>query len=377
MKIVIDGRMILPYMTGVGRYILGLLPALLRTGPELELELLLQKDLPVEHVVRNLTEERLHLEFLAIPHMNLRSQWIIPYALARSRSDLFHYPHFDLPWFTPGPIVSTIHDLKYIARPDYFVHRGRSRRLTIRLMMIHTCRRSYRVIVDSNSTAQDLSHYLGVTSSKIRSIPLGLDRRFSQDIPPPVLERFRRKYALDHPYLLFVGERRPHKNLVGLIEAFALFRRMVNQPYQLVIVGKRYSDYQVPEQVALKRDLVNQVRFIDYLPDEDLPALYRSADAFVLLSFYEGFGLPVLEAMASGIAVVASDRTSLPEVVGEAALLVSPDDPEQVALSLRQVIPGGELREPCIAAGLEHARGFTWERCARLTLDVYREALAS
>jgi glycosyltransferase involved in cell wall biosynthesis len=244
-------------------------------------------------------------------------------------------------------------------------------------MMIHTCRRSYRVIVDSNSTAQDLSHYLGVTSSKIRSIPLGLDRRFSQDIPPSTLERFRRKYAFDHPYLLFVGERRPHKNLVGLIEAFALFRRMVNQPYQLVIVGKRYSDYQVPEQVALKRDLVNQVRFIDYLPDEDLPALYRSADAFVLLSFYEGFGLPVLEAMASGIAVVASDRTSLPEVVGEAALLVSPDDPEQVALSLRQVVPGGELREPCIAAGLEHARGFTWERCARLTLDVYREALAS
>ena len=150
---------------------------------------------------------------------------------------------------------------------------------------------------------------------------------------------------------------------------------MVRQPYQLVIAGRRYSDYQIPEKTVQDTGLKDHIRFIDNLPDTDLPSLYRGAEAFVLPSYYEGFGLPILEAMASSIPVVATNCSSLPEVVGKAGLLVDPDDSEAIALALCKVISGGELREHCIIAGLEQARLFTWERCARLTYKAYKEAL--
>ncbi len=376
MKIVIDGRMILPYMTGIGRYLLGLIPAMYDASQDLELELWLHNNLPSDHPAWNLAADRLHLRKLPIPHMSMSGQILIPKELIRVRPDLFHFPHFDLPWLVPGSVVSTIHDLKYIAHPDFFPHQARLRRLVINLATAYTCRRSHRVIVVSRNTAQDLTHYLGISTSKIHIVPNGIDRRFFETLPPSVVNQVRRRYSLDRPYLLFVGERRPHKNLIGLIEVFTLFRRMVPAPYQLVIVGKRYSDYQIPEQVTREKDLGDKVRFIDSLEDADLPAVYQAADAFVLLSFYEGFGLPVLEAMASGIPVVASNCTSLPEVAGEAAMLVSPDDPEQAALALRQVIPGGEMRESCITSGTEQALSFTWDQCARLTMEAYKEALA-
>jgi alpha-1,3-rhamnosyl/mannosyltransferase len=142
-----------------------------------------------------------------------------------------------------------------------------------------------------------------------------------------------------------------------------------------VIAGRPYPGYSQPEILAQALGFSDHVHFLNDVPEADLPALYHSADAFMLLSYYEGFGFPVLEAMACGAPVVVSNVTSLPEVAGKAGLKVSPDNSEQAAAALLEVIPGGKEREANIALGLEQARRFSWDQCARLTMQVYREAL--
>ena len=367
--------MILPYMTGAGRYLLGLCAGLNALAGNERIELWLQPGLAADHPVWSLAGKRITLQCLPAAHMSLRGQWELPAALRRARPDLLHYPHFDLPWLTPGRVVATLYDIKYIVRPDFFPHTGRLRRWVILAMTRHTLRRAKRVIVPSQSTADDLQRRMGASANKLRVIPLGVDGRFFTSASDEIIANFRRGYGLEQPFILFVGERRPHKNLEGTLRAFDLFQCRETRGYQLVIAGRPYPGYQRPEALAGSLGLTNRVHFIDDVPDFDLPLLYRAAVAVILLSHYEGFGLPVLESMACGTPVVVSNTTSLPEVAGEAGLQVQPGNPEQTAEALLQVIPGGGERERCIALGYEQARSFTLERCARQTLEVYAEAL--
>lgn len=373
--IVIDGRMILPHMTGAGRYLLGLCRGLNAIPGDERIELWVQEGLPADHPVWSLNGDRVHVRPIPAAHLSLRSQWVLPRMLLRAQPDLFHCPHFDLPWLTPGRVVATIHDLKYLVRPDFFPRAGRLRRLVIRAMMGYTVSHAAQVITPSQSTANDLIRYLNAPAEKLRVIPLGVDEGYFATAKPESLAATRHGYGLEQPFILFVGERRPHKNLEGLLRAFDLFHRRISPAHLLVIVGKPYNDYAQPEMMVKALGLEKCVRFFDDLPDADLLAMYRAADAFVLLSYYEGFGLPVIEAMACGTPVVTSNVTSLPEVAGEAGLQVSPNDPEQAAEALAKIITGGSERQQRIALGIAHARRFTWERCARQTLDVYAHVL--
>ena len=374
MRVVIDGRMILPQMSGIGRYLISLSRALHDLGDDTLFELWLQEDLSIDHPARKLAGENFQVRVLPVKHMSLSGQWQIPFEAARSHADVLHFPHFDLPWATPGRIVATIHDLKYIAHPEFFPHFEESKRLAMHLMMAFTCRRSQLILCDSKWTAQDLHARIGVPKQKLRPVPLGVDERLFISSLPDALQELRQRMHLDQPFILFVGERRPHKNLIGLMKAFSLFRRMSNQPYQLVIAGKPYADYQEPETIAKQFGLSDSICFLDYVAEYDLPVLYQAAEAFISLSHYEGFGLPILEAMASGTPVVAANCTALPEVVGEAGMLVDPDNPDQAADALRQIVRGGAQREQMIALGSERARQYTWERTAQKTLEIYREA---
>jgi len=374
MRVVIDGRMILPQMSGIGRYLISLSRALHDLGDDTLFELWLQEDLSIDHPARKLASDNFQVRVLPVKHMSLSGQWQIPFEAARSHADVLHFPHFDLPWATPGRIVATIHDLKYIAHPEFFPHFEESKRLAMHLMMAFTCRRSQLILCDSKWTAQDLHARIGVPKQKLRPVPLGVDERLFISSLPDALQELRQRMHLDQPFILFVGERRPHKNLIGLMKAFSLFRRMSNQPYQLVIAGKSYADYQEPETIAKQFGLSDSICFLDYVAEFDLPVLYQAAEAFISLSHYEGFGLPILEAMASGTPVVAANCTALPEVVGEAGMLVDPDNPDQAADALRQIVRGGAQREQMIALGSERARQYTWERTAQKTLEIYREA---
>ena len=376
MHIVIDGRMILPQMTGVGRYLLGLVGALRKIPCDDHFEIWIQPDLPADHPILRLSNERLNLRRVPIGHFDVRSAWYLPFKLAQSRPNLLHYPHFDLPWTVPGRVVATIHDLKYIARRDFFPHIASLKRLAILSTISFTTRRARQIITDSQSTKQDLVRRLHITPKKIIVVPLGVEDLFFNIHPLNTIQTVRSRYGLEDPFIIFVGERRPHKNIAGVIEAFDLFRRMVDTPYKLAIVGKPYLNYRIPEKLTQKLGLKDHIRFVDYISDMDLSLLYQAADAYVLLSFYEGFGLTVLEAMASGTPTVISNMTSLQEVTGDAGMLVAPNNPEQLALSIKQVVPGGEMREQCIHRGLERARLFTWEQCANKTLDVYHKAIS-
>ena len=232
------------------------------------------------------------------------------------------------------------------------------------------------MITDSQNTAKDLFIHLRVPEHKIRVVPLGVDIDRFRELPRDIIQQSCDKYGLMEPFLLFVGERRPHKNIPGLIKAFQLLCQMTSKHNRLVIAGRPYANYRIPEQMVEKSSLSDKVIFIDNLPDHDLPALYQAADAVVLLSSYEGFGLPVLEAMASGTPVIASNTTSLPEVVGDAGILVDPFDHNGVATAITQVITGGKQRETKIEAGLKRAKEFSWEKCAVKTLDVYKKAIS-
>jgi len=379
MRTVIDARLILAQMTGVGRYLLGLARGFGQLPGEDTFEFWLQADLPRTHPAWSLGNQRVCLHPVALPHMSLRAQWALPALLSRTRYEVLHYPHFDLPLLVGGPLAVTLHDLKYITRPDFFSFAGRSfgraRRLVMLAMMRSAVQKAGRVIVVSESTRQDAIRRLKAPPDKLRVVYHGVEEHYFRPLSAAQIESVRRRYGLEQPFVFFLGERRPHKNIPGLLRAFAIFQRLARQPYCLAIAGKPYAEYRYPEQLAEELELASAVRFIDNLPDADLPALYQAASAFALLSYYEGFGMPLLEAMAGGAPVLAANTTSLPEVVGQAGLCVPPDDPEAAARALQSLVEGGEKRAACIAAGLQHARQFTWERCARQTHAIYQEII--
>lgn len=371
--------MILPAMTGVSRYLIGLCRGLGQMKGDFSYELWLQPGLAADHPARQLGGERLELRRAAAGNMSLAGHLWMPLAVARRGAQLVHYPHFDLPPAMPGPLVATIHDLKYIARPDFFPQRGRFKRLAIRWLTANTCRRARRILCDSQSTAGDLQRLLGVPAEKLRVVPLGVEEHFFEQKPEAARQAFRARRGLERPYLLFVGERRPHKNLPGLLRAFKEFRALSGAGYELVIAGKAYAQERSAEQMAQALGLAGVVRFVDEVAEDELPYYYQCAAALVFLSYYEGFGLPLLEAMASGTPVVAARSTALPEVVGEAGWLVAADDPRQAAAAaaaaIAEAVTPGEARRSAIEQGLARARAFSWLRCAELTQQVYAEAL--
>ena len=373
MKILLDARLILPQQTGIGRYLLGLAQGINNISASDEFEFWVQDNLSPDHQVWSYQNTRLRIYKLPVAHMTFRQQWYIPLRVQRTAHDVFHYPHFDLPFATPGKTVVTIYDLKYIVHPDFFPQLARTKRIIMQTMMNYAVRRAQRVITISNNTQHDIVQRLHISPQKIRVTPLGVDRQYFSNPNATIIESFRRQHSLFDPFILFVGERRPHKNITGVIQAFKTFITMSPKPYRLVIAGKSYADYHEPEQLVENIGLKDRIQFIDAPSDEDVRLLFQSAEALLLLSRYEGFGLPLLEAMASGTPVIASDASSLPEVVGDAGVIVPIDNPTATAEALRQIIIGGEKRESLIACGHERARHFTWEQCAQRTIDVYRE----
>lgn len=372
MRYTLDARLILPQMTGIGRYLFGLMDGMREVCHTDQLQVWLQSDISDRHPVWQLNSGQVNICRTPLRHMDWRAQWLIPQMLRRDPPDLLHYPHFDLPWLTPGKIVLTIHDLKYIRQPSYFRGAAALKAFVMKATLLQAVRRAQAILVDSQFTARDLVQ-LNVAAHKIHAVPLGVGKQFFQRCSAAQLSAVRQRYCLPENYILTVGERRPHKNLSGMIQAFARFQASCRVPYQLVIVGKPYAHDQTPQMLVEKIGISDRVKFLDYVQDDDLPALYQMSSAFLLLSFYEGFGLPVLEAMASGAPVIASDSTALPEVVGQHGCLVNPSDPEATAEALRSVLTPDAYPEEKLDQARQWAQTFTWQRCAAHTLQIYQQ----
>jgi glycosyltransferase involved in cell wall biosynthesis len=295
----------------------------------------------------------------------------VPLVLLRERPHVYHAPHYVLPTAVPCRSVVTIHDTIHLMFPQYLSNHGAY--LYARAMMWSAAKRSDRILTVSESSKRDILHYFHVPPEKIVVIYNAIDERFNHVPREEEMARVRERYQLDHGFVLYAGNIKPHKNLVRLIEAFDELRKDGFEELKLLIIGDEISKWPALRRAVHKHKLHKQVRFLGFLPDETLAVLYRLAAVFVFPSLYEGFGLPPLEAMACGTPVVTSNLSSMPEVAGDAAVLVDPYDPHAIKDGIKRVLTDPVLRESLVQKGLIRARDFSWERSVARTREIYEE----
>lgn len=284
------------------------------------------------------------------------------------RVDIFHATEHLLPPLKNARTVFTLHDLIFQFFPEFHLPLNR---WFLQNAMPHFLRRADAIIAVSECTKRDAVQLYGVPPEKIAVIHEGVDPALRPVTDPNLIAAARARYAQHQPFLLFLGTIEPRKNIPALVDALQILRAR-GFPHRLLIAGRRGWLYQGVFEHVRQVGMEGEVDFLDYVPDEDLPALFAACEAFVFPSLYEGFGLPPLEAMACGAPVVCSNTSSLPEVVGEAALCVNPRDAGEMAAAVERVIHDARLRDELRAKGLVQAARFSWERAARDTLQVYQ-----
>jgi len=378
MRVLIDAHLSSDRTDGIGRYLNELIPAIVEIDRENEYVLLLQSGIGPGHPLKVLEAPNLVKKEVPWQGLTLKQHLAIPGLIRKLKADIYHHPHFDAPWFLAIPTVVTIHGMKYIRHPDlYRIQVGRRRahlkHMLMKTMMGHAIKRADRIITVSQSLRDEIVSVFHVSRDDISVIHLGVQAPSVKPSGRDELRMIFRKYGVRGRYILSISEQLPHKNLVRLIEAFFLFRKKHRNAYQLVVAGRAHSDYIEPQRKVKELALDETVIFPGHLSNDELGLMYRSADLFVFPSLYEGFGLPVLEAMAHGIPVIASRRASLPEVVGEAGILVDPYDPGDIARAIEKVLTEPGTAEKYTELGLERAKKFTWENTARSTVDIYRK----
>ncbi|HEX6293212.1 MAG TPA: glycosyltransferase family 1 protein [Herpetosiphonaceae bacterium] len=287
--------------------------------------------------------------------------------------DLLFVPAHALPIVPPRRSVVTIHDLGFLHHPEAHT---RVQRIYYRLFTRLSARRATRIIAISEATKRDLQRFYGTPAEKIAVIYHGVHARFKPIADRALLDQVQQRYGIAQPYLLFVSTIQPRKNVSRLIEAFAQARALLGaaQMPLLVLAGKRGWMTEQIERRADDLGVADQVRFVGYVHDADLPALLSGALAYLMVSLYEGFGMTVLEAQACGTPVIASNVSSLPEVVGDAGLLVDPYDVVSMRDAIVRLVQDANLRAELRERGLHHAVDWTWERTARQTLAVLEDA---
>jgi glycosyltransferase involved in cell wall biosynthesis len=307
-----------------------------------------------------------------LPHAPLlRIPLTLSAELRRRPVDLLHV-QYTAPPLAPCPVVATVHDLSFEHLPETFRRRSR---VQLRLTVRRTARAAAHVIAPSEYTRQDLLKSYGLDPARVTVVPLAAGPQF-RPVAAEEVARVRARYGLAGEYVLAVGSIQPRKNLARLVRAYTDLRRQrgrSNLP-QLVLVGKQAWLYGETLRAIEESAAREHVILTGYVSGGDLPALYTGALCFVYPSFFEGFGLPPLEAMRCGAPVLAGNLTSLPEVVGDAGLLVDPFDEAALAAALGRLIDDAALRATLRERGLDRARAFDWRETARMTLQVYRKA---
>ena len=367
MRIGIDARKLHDF--GIGTYIRNLLRHLARMDDRTEFVVFCRPE-DREGLGATLGEN-----FRAVAetagNYSVAEQLTIPLALKREGVTLFHAPHYVLPPLVRCRSVVTIHDCIHLMFPQYLPNRfafGYAR-TSIGL----AARRATRVLTVSESSKRDILRFVDTEPEKIAVIYNAYDERFAIDPAEEDVVRVRERYQLQDEFVLYAGNVKPHKNLERLIEAFQIVRKRGLDHLKLVMIGDEISKYTALRRAVHRHQLHKYVRFLGYLPEETLAVMYRLAGVFVFPSLYEGFGLPPLEAMASGTPVVTSNVSSLPEVAGDAALLVDPYDPRAIADGIYRVLTDADLRKDLRRKGVARAGQFSWEQSVRRVRRIYNE----
>ncbi len=318
-----------------------------------------------------------HVEHRVIPFPRLWTHLRLGWEVARHPPDLLFVPAHVLPLWTRPPALVTVHDLGYRYFPE--AHPPGQRRY-LEWSTRHNARRAAAILADSQATRADLIRHYGTDPDRIVVAYPGLDPTLAPVQDPQRIAQTLARYGIRRPYLLYLGTLQPRKNLVRLVEAFARLRFRLGpsgeRGLHLVLAGRRGWLYEDLFRRVRTLGLEGQVLFPGYVDDADKAALLSGALAFVFPSLYEGFGFPVLEAQACGTPVICSDRSSLPEVAGNAALLVDPTDVEALVTALYRVATEPRLRATLVERGRTNTRRFSWEACARTVLEVMGQVLS-
>ncbi len=365
MRIGVDARLVYYHQAGIGQYILRLMQALAQIDREDEIVLFKsRKDKTA--IVR---QSNFKLQSLWTPSHHPFESRALSIELAPYRLDVLHSPDFIPPGFPRCPSVITVHDLAFLKYPRFLTRSSARYYGQVEV----AASRADHIIAVSQSTKRDTIQMLGVPEEKITVIYEAAHPLFAPISNEEPLARVRAKFGLPRDFILFVSTIEPRKNIPTLLRAFKQLRARYKAPITLALAGNRGWLVEEVDAVVEELKLGDSIRFLGGVPNEELVYLYNAATCFILPSYYEGFGLPPLEAMACGTPVIVSKVASLPEVVGDAALLVEPEDVEGWCVAMMRVLDDENLRREMRAKGLKRAATFSWERAARETLAVYQK----
>jgi glycosyltransferase involved in cell wall biosynthesis len=353
---------------GIGTYIRNVLRQLARLDQETEFVLLCR---PGDVGALRQLGRNFRPVIETAGNYSVAEQFTVPLALRREGVTLFHAPHYVLPPLVTCPSVVTIHDCIHLMFPQYLPNRAALSYARASISL--AARRATRVITVSESSKRDILRFVRTSPDKIDVIYNAYDERFGEEPLEEAVVRVRERYQLQGEFVLYAGNVKPHKNVERLIDAFHVVRQRGLDHLKLVVIGDEVSQYASLRRAVHRCNLHRYVRFLGYMPEDTLAIMYRLAGVFVFPSLYEGFGLPPLEAMASGTPVVVSNVSSLPEVTGDAAVLVHPLDASDIADGIVRVLTNDELRRELRRKGLARARQFSWEASARRVRDIYAQ----
>lgn len=377
MRIAIDARFYRKSTGGIGRYTRNLIKELadIDSSNEYTIFITPSDETEYDQEIDSNKYKNFHKYVLPIVHFTLSEQTKFLNILNKEKFDLVHFANFNHPILYKKDFVVTIHDLTMLLFPSEGAQKSYLRRIAFRKVFNNAVNASNKIISISNSTKRDLENYLHASPKKIEVVYEGIDKNYQPLKSQSKIERFKAKYNIGKPYILFVSQWRPHKGLPELIRAFEILKEKYFLEHKLVLVGK--SDKSFPNVISAvdkckySKDIIRP----GFVVEEDLPYFYAASDVFVFPSHYEGFGLPPLEAMSSGVPVAASNVSSIPEILGKAAVYFDPYKPEDIAKQIFRIVSDDKFKKQLIKDGITQAKKYSWHKMAQETLAVYESVV--
>ena len=372
MKVNIELQPALKDRTGVGWYVYEIVKHL----PKGKIK--------ITGTIFNFLKRRDDTEVIKGLDINISSFYLLPYRIYlfliktfnipynyffRPKADLYHFMGYIVPYSIKGKVILTVYDLVVELFPETMEEKNRE---LLRKEMRRSIKRADHIITISNSAKSELVNVLGISEEKIDIISPGVDYDiFNTRVNAETKSRVKHKYSLPDEYILYLGTLEPRKNISTLIKAFIKLKKEKKITEKLVIAGKKGWNYENIYKIIYKNNFENEIIFTGYVDENEKPAIYQMSKLFVFPSLYEGFGIPVLESMASGVPVIVSNTSSLPEVVEDAGILVDPQKVEDIEISIYKVLTNEKLRTELIEKGLEQSKKFTWETSASKLYKIY------
>jgi glycosyltransferase involved in cell wall biosynthesis len=371
----IDGRGILKTIDGITRYSLNLIRSLSEIDSTNKY-FIFKNRWRKKKIVDAPNFQEIEVDF---PHLSMKSLFHFPFLIKHFNLDIFHSPFFIAPLWNVNNLIITVHDLMALTFPKFFGGRSYIKEKGAywyhRIFVPLSIKKAKRIIAVSQNTKMDLINHLHIDPKKISVIYEAVDEQFKKNHTVIELEKFKRDKGLPANYFLYAGTMKPYKNIQLIISALKILKQKGELKYKLLIAGRKDRFFPTVYKEVKDRNLVDDVDFLDYVSDDELPLIIKCADIFIFPSLYEGFGLPALEAMSLGVPTIVSNTSSLPEVVGDGAMIVDPRNPQDLAQAIQSLFKDENLRKNLSQKGIERSQAFSWRKTAEKTIEVYKSVL--